>query len=43
MSVLKNQMLSKAGGTQETVIKIRIREKLETEEFLSICPTRNKT
>jgi len=30
MSVLKNQMLSKAGGTQETLIKMRTREKLET-------------
>jgi hypothetical protein len=43
MSALKNQMLSKAGGTKKTLIKMRIREKLETEEFLSICPTHNKT
>jgi hypothetical protein len=46
MSALKNQTLSKAGGTQETLIKMSIREKLETEEFLSITshyPTHNKT
>jgi len=43
MSVLKNQMLSKAGGTQKMLTKMRIREKLENEELLSICPTHNKT